>query len=1638
MLVYRLIICVFIQCVDGFWDDRDYHDNFDDDPDELPDDWETRIDPAVMKAHWTNLSIRGSLEDDIMFADAGAGIGPQGTAGRQTVSLWPNGKVPYRISDLFGKAKKRSQDVFVIQQAIAAIESKTFRCVTFTEKGKESNYINFQPGENCSSYVGIQGGMQPVFLDPARCMQLGIVQHEILHAVGLFHEHSRSDRNASVIIYEDEIMDSHKSQYGIIPNMPTFGTDYDLESLMHYGPYDFAKTAFRPVMIPRKDGVYRMGQREGLSVRDAAKLRTAYQCQVDQGDEKNDQDSEERPFPGFSGLPMEAEQCALQFNDHCRSVTSTVDNCTGDSLLLLYCDESADNSFLRATTTAMAKPPLRPIFLVLTDSQITTEALYPVEKLVKHLQMGHCRASDSTSKLPSFSFISLQELIIFRCADIRIKKSDFKSLPSLRVIVFQLTTILYLEEGTFTNLPKLRIISWHEDLLRNFGTDQDRMLYNNEKFDGNLVHSMLEYLKRIHCDCEFAWLRRWLDQSGILQPVPESSVIFDSASRYISGSEFNRIDIFIPIDCAMQPFPSDFSMINFAQNEFSVNEPRCPTRSVNATYESLKFKRVYSLSPIDLRQCRLQFGKTCKPWEKRSPLQATELAVLDYCLNLFTSSQPFLNIQCLGNATVRDVQEIAFALAKPPLRVVNLNLDDGNYITYRAFSPIRTQILNMTIYDCVGKRATSKLASLYFENLLYLAVANCHNIMVQVEDFATTPNIRIILFAHSTVVGVTQFTFSSLPNLEILSLEYEAQEVPTDDSAYYRYLLRLHCDCEYSSFRAWLQQRIIDQIPTVSSNVSIDTYRNERMIYRADLPNVWTTILEFEVEGGTGVKRWYWGKAELYQRFDCAIGKINDDQLLLLLAENSSQFNYSLNAPSCENASSSANLPVITSLQKSYPSESGTMDSKSSTSKKDWTASLNRVILQERRSELTAKAVDGGGSAFHYDDQALSSSSVAESGYLTASRYWPNNGKNVPYEISEAFDVPDVEEIKDALHTISAYTSQCVTFKLKEREDDYIFFQLGQRCQSSVGRQGGQQNITLSQACIFRGAIQHLVLHAMGLFHEHHRADRDDYLRIYFNRTNVQPDSFLLRKLPQMQTYGTEYDLESIMHYGAFDLTDSQQSDLPVFLPKKTARKGKPSKIGQRRTLSAKDIVKLYTAYNCTMQPQHRGAYEPLPSFVKELLSLQTCNTLSRLRCASSNIVNCTSRGRAIDLLCGPSTTIDDWNQTAATVAKLPLHVVILQIVVNRYIHDAPDAFRPIRRQIIFATFFHCQNCRFTSLLPVFGFINVMHLRLMMCYGLIIRKKDFYGFPRLQILVFAAGTILNLENGTFSSLLDLKVLSLEHNLFSPVSSAFNVSLSQQIDYLRRLHCGCDFADFRMWRRKNKALRTELEEGELTFVVGVAGNGRIKKNYVFYPVDCFASLPHTTDIKFNFSQLEYSINEPLCEPGSTATIMAYDKEQCKAGFVNQSPEPGGRFPVISVGNAVRVTSLSTPRTDKLVLPHPDNETADAVPGSTTSYTWIYGCLGGAAGLCVILAAILVWRRTGCPHHRSGNVTTLESGPLLAGSVAIVARPSLQISTASTELTHPYLGDVGEVSSDDVLPTEGTELLPLNSSVVEANT
>merc|ERR1712168_77562 len=77
-------------------------------------------------------------------------------------------------------------------------------CVRFVPRTDQNNFIYIWNGGGCSSHVGLGGGRQKLSLGPG-CRQKKIIVHELGHAIGLYHEQSRTDRDDYLMVREENM-----------------------------------------------------------------------------------------------------------------------------------------------------------------------------------------------------------------------------------------------------------------------------------------------------------------------------------------------------------------------------------------------------------------------------------------------------------------------------------------------------------------------------------------------------------------------------------------------------------------------------------------------------------------------------------------------------------------------------------------------------------------------------------------------------------------------------------------------------------------------------------------------------------------------------------------------------------------------------------------------------------------------------------------------------------------------------------------------------------------------------------------------------------------------------------------------------------------------------------------------------------------------------------------------------------------------------------------------------------------------------------------------------------------------------------------------------------------------------------------
>jgi hypothetical protein len=200
----------------------------------------------------------------------------------------------------------------------------------------------------------------------------------------------------------------------------------------------------------------------------------------------------------------------------------------------------------------------------------------------------------------------------------------------------------------------------------------------------------------------------------------------------------------------------------------------------------------------------------------------------------------------------------------------------------------------------------------------------------------------------------------------------------------------------------------------------------------------------------------------------------------------------------------------------------------------------------------------------------LESSTLETKGAGIKGEQYRWKGRVIPYAIDPA--VPNPQRILAAIEHWNTKTS--IRFVKRTDHKDWLRFKADPRgCASMVGRQGGMQDVILMDNCT-TGNIIHELGHAVGLWHEQCRVDRDKWVKI--NTDNAKPGTQHNFEQQIVKTLDiNSYDYGSIMHYpaNAFAVTPNSQTIVPI--------KPLPAGVvmGQREALSAGDIAAVEALY---------------------------------------------------------------------------------------------------------------------------------------------------------------------------------------------------------------------------------------------------------------------------------------------------------------------------------------------------------------------------------------------------------------------------------------------------------------------------
>lgn len=187
-------------------------------------------------------------------------------------NLWTNGIVRFQFQSVnmlpsncpnavpTGAVSAANQTVMLNQMAvIEAIANVDFQQCPNNNCGNTGNWIFIRDStndiirdsnDNCvssavnNSQIGMVGGQQSLNLTDWNTVGSEFIPaHELLHALGFYHEHQRSDRDTYVAIFCTNVQGGcngtiFNTNFPTIDTATAYGT-YDFDSLMHYGQCNF-------------------------------------------------------------------------------------------------------------------------------------------------------------------------------------------------------------------------------------------------------------------------------------------------------------------------------------------------------------------------------------------------------------------------------------------------------------------------------------------------------------------------------------------------------------------------------------------------------------------------------------------------------------------------------------------------------------------------------------------------------------------------------------------------------------------------------------------------------------------------------------------------------------------------------------------------------------------------------------------------------------------------------------------------------------------------------------------------------------------------------------------------------------------------------------------------------------------------------------------------------------------------------------------------------------------------------------------------------------------------------------------------------------------------------------------------------
>ncbi|REC76110.1 hypothetical protein DRF60_14605 [Chryseobacterium elymi] len=208
------------------------------------------------------------FQGDIVLSDKQLAGENSVDKGGASYSRWPGGKIYYTVASNMGSINANK-----ITSAVNEYNSKTN--TQWIPRTNQTNYVEFIFGSSSGSdgwaHIGYQGGRQTISLD--QYISVASVIHEMGHTVGLYHEHSRKDRDQYISIQWNNIQSGQAYNFNIYNSGTDIGP-FNINSVMMYWPNSYSKNG-QPTIIRANNTTFTYN-RTGFTTGDINTINTMY------------------------------------------------------------------------------------------------------------------------------------------------------------------------------------------------------------------------------------------------------------------------------------------------------------------------------------------------------------------------------------------------------------------------------------------------------------------------------------------------------------------------------------------------------------------------------------------------------------------------------------------------------------------------------------------------------------------------------------------------------------------------------------------------------------------------------------------------------------------------------------------------------------------------------------------------------------------------------------------------------------------------------------------------------------------------------------------------------------------------------------------------------------------------------------------------------------------------------------------------------------------------------------------------------------------------------------------------------------------------------------------------------------------